>query len=194
MGYCRLNVAAKIMEKYGYKKGSGLGKDQQGMSTALQVTKTGLREGKIIQESMAKDEESASTEDPTRSVTPPTLPKSDPEGFVMPKLPASVLAAVAAHSGGGGSQAGGTQQTPESSNEPAPITEVLKNPSKLVLLKNMVGSGEVDNELEPEVREEMAKYGEVTNCLIYEMPAPVPADEAVRIFVEFFKVDQAIKG
>lgn len=46
----RLNVAAKIMEKYGYKHGAGLGKLEQGMSTALHVEKTGLRGGKIIHE------------------------------------------------------------------------------------------------------------------------------------------------
>lgn len=38
------------MEKYGYKQGSGLGKTDQGMSTALHVEKTGHREGKIIHE------------------------------------------------------------------------------------------------------------------------------------------------
>lgn len=38
------------MEKYGYKHGAGLGKLEQGMSTALHVEKTGLRGGKIIHE------------------------------------------------------------------------------------------------------------------------------------------------
>ncbi len=52
-GY-RLGVAAKIMEKYGYKHGAGLGRQMQGMSTALQVTKTSLRGGKIFHERMMK--------------------------------------------------------------------------------------------------------------------------------------------
>ena len=38
------------MEKLGYKEGSGLGKNQQGMSMALQVEKTSKRGGKIIHE------------------------------------------------------------------------------------------------------------------------------------------------
>jgi splicing factor 45 len=38
------------MQKYGYREGGGLGKQEQGMSTALQVEKTGLRGGKIIHE------------------------------------------------------------------------------------------------------------------------------------------------
>lgn len=33
----------------------------------------------------------------------------------------------------------------------------------------MVGPGEVDNELEPEVKEEMAKYGDVQKVMIYEV-------------------------
>lgn len=33
----------------------------------------------------------------------------------------------------------------------------------------MVGPGEVDNDLEPEVKEEMAKYGQVEKVLIYEV-------------------------
>merc|ERR1719427_1858599 len=40
-------------------------------------------------------------------------------------------------------------------DKPRPsITDMMKNPSKVVLMKNMVGPGEVDEELEPEVKEE----------------------------------------
>ena len=38
------------MAKYGYKEGQGLGKKEQGMSTALLVEKTSKRGGKIIHE------------------------------------------------------------------------------------------------------------------------------------------------
>ena len=41
-------MAAKIMAKYGFREGSGLGKHEQGLSTALQVEKTSKRGGKII--------------------------------------------------------------------------------------------------------------------------------------------------
>ena len=44
------SVASKIMAKYGYKEGQGLGKSEQGMSTALMVEKTSKRGGKIIHE------------------------------------------------------------------------------------------------------------------------------------------------
>ncbi|GBO04070.1 hypothetical protein AVEN_80665-1, partial [Araneus ventricosus] len=44
------SVAARIMAKYGFKEGQGLGKKEQGMSQALQVEKTSKRGGKIIHE------------------------------------------------------------------------------------------------------------------------------------------------
>lgn len=71
--------------------------------------------------------------------------------------------------------------------------DLLKNQTKVLLLRNMVGPGEVDNDLEPEVKEECKKYGDVVSCVVYELPNR-PDDEAVRIFVEFGKVEQAVKA
>uniref|UniRef100_A0A1I7TZC0 Splicing factor 45 n=1 Tax=Caenorhabditis tropicalis TaxID=1561998 RepID=A0A1I7TZC0_9PELO len=45
-----LGVAANIMKKHGYREGQGLGKSEQGMSTALQIEKTGVRGGNIVAE------------------------------------------------------------------------------------------------------------------------------------------------
>ena len=42
--------AEKMMAKMGYKEGEGLGRNNQGMSMALQVEKTGRRSGRIIHE------------------------------------------------------------------------------------------------------------------------------------------------
>ena len=58
----------------------------------------------------------------------------------------------------------------------------------------MVGPGEVDSDLEPEIKEECnGKYGDVQSVIIFEIPNVV-AEEAVRIFVEFKRVESAIKG
>ena len=58
----------------------------------------------------------------------------------------------------------------------------------------MVGPGEVDADLEPEIKEECAgKYGDVNKVVIFEIPG-APEHEAVRIFVEFGRVEAAIKG
>ncbi|KAF7233369.1 hypothetical protein EG68_09979 [Paragonimus skrjabini miyazakii] len=43
-------VAAKMMARMGYREGQGLGRESQGMSTALVVEKTSRRGGKIIHE------------------------------------------------------------------------------------------------------------------------------------------------
>uniref|UniRef100_A0A3Q0RCW6 Splicing factor 45 n=1 Tax=Amphilophus citrinellus TaxID=61819 RepID=A0A3Q0RCW6_AMPCI len=132
-------VAHKIMQKYGFKEGQGLGKHEQGLSTALSVEKTSKRGGKII--------------------------------------------------------IGDAAEKPDSSkkSEANPLTEILKNPTKVVLLRNMVGRGEVDEDLEGETKEECEKYGKVVKCVIFEI-AEVPDDEAVRIFLEFERVESAIKA
>nr|XP_027204029.1 splicing factor 45-like [Dermatophagoides pteronyssinus] len=75
-----------------------------------------------------------------------------------------------------------------------PIAEKLKNPSKVVLLRNMVGPGEVDSELEPETKEECSKYGEVIKCQIFEKKDYENEEDAVKIFIEFAHVDSAIKA
>ena len=55
------------------------------------------------------------------------------------------------------------------------------------------GTGEVDEDLEVETKEECEKYGKVGKCVIFEIPG-APDDEAVRIFLEFERVESAIKG
>ena len=68
--------------------------------------------------------------------------------------------------------------------------------TRVALLTNMVGPGEVDDDLEDEVADECEKkYGEVVRVVIYEVEegggggggggGGVPDEERVRIFVEF---------
>eukprot|EP00250_Pteridium_aquilinum_P032837 c4770_g1_i1 orf=281-1549(+) len=72
---------------------------------------------------------------------------------------------------------------------------IMGQPTRVVLLRNMVGPGEVDDELEDEVASECAKYGTVTRVLIFEITEPdFPATEAVRIFVQFERPEQATKA
>ncbi|XP_075971956.1 splicing factor 45 [Anticarsia gemmatalis] len=159
-GYGASSVAAKIMAKYGFKEGQGLGKKEQGMSVALQVEKTSKRGGRIIHERDG-------------NVMPPP-------GFAMPALP--------------GPDSPTASNSPQMSRQEPSITEIMKSPSKVVLLRNMVGPGDVDEELEPEVKDECnTKYGEVVKVLIFELPN-APSDEAVRIFVEFKRIESAIKA
>ncbi|KAF9589831.1 hypothetical protein IFM89_028766 [Coptis chinensis] len=68
-------------------------------------------------------------------------------------------------------------------------------PTRVLLLRNMVGPGEVDDELEDEVASECAKYGTVTRVLIFEITETnFPVDEAVRIFVQFERSEETTKA
>ena len=58
-----------------------------------------------------------------------------------------------------------------------------------------VGPGEVDDELEDEVASECAKFGTVTRVLIFEITQTgFPAEEAVRIFIQFERAEEATKA
>lgn len=133
------SVAHKIMSKYGFKEGKGLGKDNRGMSHALQVEKTSKRGGKIISSEQIEEE----------------LKKEQ--------------------------------------SEQRSVADLLNSPTKVVCLRNMVGIGEVDDDLQTETSDECGKYGTVVKCLIYEMHN-VPDDEAIRIFIEFDRLQSAIKA
>ena len=162
-------TAAKIMLKMGYKDGAGLGKEEQGIAKPLQVTKVGVREAKII---AGNDREQSDFVEPSMPPPPP------------PPLPPSSQSA---------STAGVTSPTSDANS--SVITEMMKNPTRIVLLTNMVGPGEVDEDLEPETQEECGKYGEVVKCVIFEIPGPnVRPEDAVRIFVEFKRIESAIKA
>jgi splicing factor 45 len=97
-------VACRIMAKYGFKDGQGLGKQEQGISKALQVEKTSRKCGRIINE-----------KEMSFAVPPPQ-------------------------------QSADSNNDDDSLNE-ASITEMMKNPSKIILLRNMVGGGEVDDDV-----------------------------------------------
>merc|ERR1712098_570655 len=59
--------------------------------------------------------------------------------------------------------------------------------SKVLCLKNMVGSDEVDEQLQEEIEEECVKYGDVENVIIYQekQSEDEDAEVLVKIFVEF---------
>jgi hypothetical protein len=66
-------------------------------------------------------------------------------------------------------------------------------PSCVLLLNNLVGAGEVDEDLEGETAEEAGKYGKLKKCAIKEIPG-LPDDQAVRIFLEYETVEEATKA
>ncbi|CAL8071178.1 unnamed protein product [Calicophoron daubneyi] len=148
-------VAAKMMARMGYREGQGLGRESQGMSTALVVEKTSRRGGKIIHERDQQRQQQALAPHSLSSVPPPPSDVSAEETITNLPLP--------------------------------------ENRSCVILLRNMCGSGEVDDDLEPETAEECAKYGKVITCMIFELP-DAAEEEAVRIFVEFESEEAATKA
>lgn len=53
----------------------------------------------------------------------------------------------------------------------------------------------MDDSLEDEVANEAQNYGKVLRVLIFEVTeTDFPAEEAIRIFIEFQKLDEAIKA
>lgn len=66
-------------------------------------------------------------------------------------------------------------------------------PTRVLLLNNLVGKGEVDDDLEGETAEEAGKYGKLVKCVVKEVPS-LPDVEAVRIFLEFEKKEDATKA
>jgi len=202
-----LGIAAKIMAKYGFKEGGGLGKDGQGISQALIVEKTSKRGGRIIKGDDGTTEPAA----PAGVAIPAPLSLYDDNpaeggGETGDQSAEGTSDQQESEYGGGcSSEYGNSEYGSTSDSFKAPIapseektkpsiTDMMKNPSKVVLMKNMVGPGEVDDELEPEVKEECEqKYGEVSKVKIVEVNN-VRDEETVRIFLEFKRVESAIKA
>ena len=60
-------------------------------------------------------------------------------------------------------------------------------------LRNVVGAGEVDEDLEAETKDGCENYGIAVKCVIFEIPG-APDDKAVRMFLKFDRVESTIKA
>lgn len=75
----------------------------------------------------------------------------------------------------------------------------VNKPSCVILLKNMVGAAEVDEQLAAETQQECLKYGPVEHCVVHTVPAHFegvlcPDLERVRTFVSFQSQESAVKA
>ncbi|CBY40324.1 unnamed protein product [Oikopleura dioica] len=75
---------------------------------------------------------------------------------------------------------------------PRPLPNLAK-PTKVICLENMVDPEEIDGELSGEISGECAKYGTVANVKIAEVPN-MPKEASVRIFIEFSRMEEAMKA
>lgn len=79
-----------------------------------------------------------------------------------------------------------SSQFVENENTASERPEEFGEPSRVILLLNVVPAGGVDESLDEEIGMECSKYGTVLSVLIFEVIEPgYPSDEAVRIFVQF---------
>lgn len=68
-------------------------------------------------------------------------------------------------------------------------------PTRVLVLRNMVGPGEVDEDLEEEVGNELTKYGTVEDVMIFEVTTPGYApEETVRIFIKFDRAEASTRA
>jgi len=172
----KMTPAQRMMMKMGWKEGQGLGKSDQGMTTPLMAEKRGAKHGVIVNApemffATGSDDEKAGlgggsgVVDATRTL-----------------LGAPKFVSSRATEGGDGDAVGAS---PPPARGP---------PSKVLLLRNMIGPGEVDEDLEDEVAEECEKHGAVHRVMIFEVTeSGYDPREAVRIFVEFTKPEDAAK-
>eukprot|EP00931_Biecheleriopsis_adriatica_P100670 TRINITY_DN75935_c0_g1_i1.p1 TRINITY_DN75935_c0_g1~~TRINITY_DN75935_c0_g1_i1.p1 ORF type:complete len:798 (-),score=214.17 TRINITY_DN75935_c0_g1_i1:90-2483(-) len=66
-------------------------------------------------------------------------------------------------------------------------------PTRVLLLTNVVGLGEVDEGLRTEIDEEVKSFGTLSGCVIKEKH-DVPEEEAVRVFLQFSRTEEAAQA
>ena len=153
-----MGFAAKLMAKYGWEEGGGLGKDGQGISQALMVEKTSKRGGRIINLG-GGGEESAGQERQGAAIPPPSHLDSSPPPAAARREEAEYGGSEdpqdqpAGEYGGADSEYGGLGlglgfNTPDSFKTPflppgtareekprLSLTDKMKKPSKVIMLK-----------------------------------------------------------
>jgi len=163
-----MSLAQKMMLKMGWKEGKGLGKQDQGMTTPLMAKKDGARSGVIVNAPEINAPKPSQQQQQQQSLA--GAPAFVAAASLLGTAPAVAAAAAAA----------------------APITGP---PTRVLLLRNMIGPGEVDEDLEDEVAEECEKFGQVVRVMIFEVTdAGFPVQEAVRIFVEFTAAECSVRA
>ena len=84
-------AATNIMAKYGWKEGQGLGREEQGLSTCLQVEKTGKRAGKIINKDIEKIKQKDDFKAPSSPTRGEIISQQDSNIAALMKNPSKVV-------------------------------------------------------------------------------------------------------
>ncbi|BGP38548.1 hypothetical protein JCM10450v2_002497 [Rhodotorula kratochvilovae] len=140
--------AERMMSKFGWEEGKGLGAAESGMTSALSVERAAAPPSK-------KQKKKAAAEG--APPPPPAQQGMAARAVVVDATREERAAAQRAQMGG--------------------------EASRVVLLTNLCGREEVDDDLPGEVAEEANRFGVVERCFVYPVPGETRDDEAVRIFL-----------
>ncbi|CEQ41883.1 SPOSA6832_03620 [Sporobolomyces salmonicolor] len=141
--------AERMMSKYGWESGKGLGAAESGMTTALSVSRA-----PAVTASSSKKKVKKKDADPPPPAAPTGMAS---RSVVVDSSRSTRLAEQAAQMGG--------------------------EASRVVLLTNLCGANEVDEDLPGEIAEEANKIGVVERCFVYIVPGETRDEEAVRVFL-----------
>ncbi|BGP30742.1 hypothetical protein JCM10296v2_002499 [Rhodotorula toruloides] len=139
--------AERMMSKFGWEEGKGLGASESGITAALSVQRTPAASASSSKKAKKKKEQEAA----------PTPAGMAGRSVVVDVSRDQRIAEQKAQMGG--------------------------DASRVVLLTNLCGREEVDDDLGGEVAEEANKFGVVERCFVYVVPGETRDDEAVRIFL-----------
>ncbi|GAA5868421.1 hypothetical protein JCM1840_006989 [Sporobolomyces johnsonii] len=141
--------AERMMSKYGWESGKGLGAAESGITTALSVS----RASAVASSSSKKNKKKTAADQPPAPAPTGMASRS----VVVDSSRSTRLAEQAAQMGG--------------------------EASRVVLLTNLCGADEVDDDLPGEIAEEANKIGVVERCFVYVVPGETRDEEAVRVFL-----------
>ncbi|GAA6050772.1 hypothetical protein JCM3770_001637 [Rhodotorula araucariae] len=141
--------AERMMSKFGWEEGKGLGAAESGMTSALSVE---------------------------RAAAPPSKKQKKKAAAEGAPPPAPALQGMAA-------RAAVVVDATREQRAAAQRAQMGGDASRVVLLTNLCGRAEVDDDLPGEVAEEANKFGVVERCFVYPVPGETRDDEAVRIFL-----------
>ncbi|CAM6000954.1 unnamed protein product [Sphagnum balticum] len=138
------------------------------------------------------------------AVTPPNCLDGPAAPSSMPTAAAVAAAAATAKIQAMEAHLTGTTTTTTASTIPppgltiasSPLSLASAQPSRVIVLRNMVGPEDIDETLESEVTDECGKYGVVNRVVIYQerQGEEEDADIIVKIIVEFNSPAEAILG